>query len=160
MTTMAQLVKSARLEFTPALEKIGFIHHGKLCFSMVNSEGIHKTILSSLSYGENLTFYVTCFVKEYAPHKMKNFPYNINYTSGGELGENLLCGELWEVDSLDNINLIFKDILSNITLYALPWFEKINTRQDYVNAMTADAKERAEDNDRMEAILTPPLDEQ
>lgn len=160
MTTITQLVKRGKKNFIPLLEDLGFTDHDRLSFSRKTDEGVYQLILADLSYGVNLKFHITCIVKEYAPHKMDNFPRNINLTCGGRLGEGLVTGELWDVEELDEIDSIFEDITQNIIEHALPWFETINTRQDYVNAMTADARERAEDNGRMEAILTPPLDEQ
>lgn len=73
MTTIAQLVKQAKIKFIPEMEKLAFFHHGKLCFSIKDPEDIYKVILSDLSYGENLKFHVTCIVKDNAPNKMENF---------------------------------------------------------------------------------------
>ncbi|MBF7073960.1 hypothetical protein ISG33_11170 [Glaciecola sp. MH2013] len=153
MTTIAQLVKHSKKSLIPSLEEHGFSHCGKLCFVRETEGGVYHILFANLSYGENFGFQVTCFVEEHNPKKMKNFPFEVNIFCGGNLGEGLIAGELWEVDTLDNIEEVFDDVLCNIKSYALPWFETVQTREDYVREIYPHIKEKLEAEGRLDAVL-------
>jgi len=153
MTTIAQLTKAAKESFIPAIEKYGFKHYGKLVFSRVVGDGVHQVIAAELSYGENLKFIITCFVEEFDPKYMERYPMNIPITSGGELGEALLAGELWEVDTLNNIDKVFEDVEINVIKYALPWFSTVESRKDYVRVLYPHLKEKLEEQNRISFVL-------
>lgn len=153
MTTITQLAKAGKSYFIPAIENIGFKHYGKLVFAQEVGDGVHQVISAELSYGENLKFFITCFVKEFDPKYMDKYPMKIPITSGGDLGEGLLAGELWEVESLENIENIFRDVVKNIEAHAMPWFNTVNTRKDYVRALYPHLKEKIEEKGKLDLVL-------
>lgn len=154
MTTITQIVKAGKVSFIPSMLELGFEHHGKLCFSKCTSSGVHHIISSNLSYGENLTFHVTCIVAEYSPQKMENFPFNVPVTSGGELGEDLIAGELWEVGDVSVLENVLSDVLSKVRDFAMPWLESVQSREDYVRELYPHLREKLEALDRLDAVLT------
>lgn len=153
MTTLAELVKAGKCNFVPKLESYGFEHHGKLQFSKVTGQGVHQLIRAELSYGENLIFLINCFVPEYNLKYMENYPSQIPIVTGGDLGEDLVCGELWEVDELDNIDEIYLDVIKNLEKYAFPWFERVQTRKDFFNELFPHLKEDLENSDNLQNVL-------
>lgn len=153
MTTISQLTKAGKKEFIPAIEKFGFKHYGKLVFSREVGDGVHQVIAAELSYGENLKFIVTCFVEEFEPKYMEKYPMNIPITSGGDLGEGLVAGELWEIETLDDIDKVFNDIVHNVIDYALPWFSAVESRDDYVRVLYPHLKEKLEEQGKLDLVL-------
>lgn len=153
MTTITQLTKAGKNKFIPAIEKLGFKHFGKLIFVRETEGGVHQVISPDLSYGENLKFYVTCFVEEFDSKYMDKYPTRIPLTSGGRLGEGLLAGELWDVETLDNVESIFDDIFQNIQKHAVPWFDSVQTRKDYVRVLYPHLKEKLEDQGKLDIVL-------
>lgn len=154
MTTITQLEKAGKSYFIPAIEKIGFRHYGKLIFAREVGDGVHHLIMAELSYGENLKFIITCFVEEYNPEYMDNYPMKIPITSGDDLGEDLLAGELWEVETLDNVEDVFTDVIQNIEMYAMPWFNSVQTRKDYIRVLYPYLKEKLEEQGKLDLVLT------
>lgn len=114
MTTIAQLVRSAKSRLIPYLESKGFQHYGKLAFAKVVGNGVHQVISAELSHGENLKFNVRCFVEEYGAKYMEKYPFNIPITCGGRLGEEPIAGELWDVGRLDGIEHVWADVVKKL----------------------------------------------
>lgn len=134
----------------------GFVHHGtRLQFSRIVGDGVHQIISGGLSYGANLKFSVTCFVEEFDPECMNNYPTEIPMTCGGGLGEGLLARELWEVGEDDgcDLNEIFEDVIRNIDEHALPWFETVRTRAAYVEALYPHFREELVQTGRLDSVL-------
>lgn len=153
MTKIAQLVKEGRNSLIPQMEEVNFTHHGKLVFARTVGDGVHQIMAAELSYGENLKFSITCFVEEYEANYMEKYPFRIPITCGGRLGEDLIAGELWEVDDLENINDVYDDVYENFKLHALPWFERINCRKAYVDALYPHLREKLEESGRLNEVL-------
>lgn len=154
MTTITQLTKAGKNNFIPAIENLDFKHYGKLIFAREVGDGVHQVIGAELSYGENLKFIITCFVEEFDSKYMDKYPMKIPITSGGDLGEELLAGELWEVDTLDDVESIFSDVVQNIEAHAIPWFDSVQTRKDYIRVLYPHLKERLEEQGKLDLVLS------
>lgn len=153
MATINQLVKIAKIKFVPFMEEKGFVHHGKLEFSRSAGDGVYQLILGELSYGENLKFRVTCFVPEFDIHYMEQFPKKIPTTCGGRLGEGLVATELWDVSDLAMVERVFDEVVSCVKRYALPWFDEVNSRMSYVDALYPHLREKIIAEGKVNEIL-------
>ena len=154
MTTLRQLERAAKKSFVRQMNDRGFDYHRNLEFSRTTPAGVIQLVSGGVSYGANLTFSVTCVVPEFRQDILDDFPSNVPMTCGGGLGEGLLTAELWDVENLDEERLehVLDEVLAEIDAHAIPWFESVMTREQYVRAMFPHLRKRAENDGRLEAI--------
>jgi hypothetical protein len=155
LTTGVQFLREAKkYGLVKNLADRGFKHLKGLYFYRLHGENIHQLISGGASYGENLTFSITCIVDELDSKYVDNFPLNVRMLCGGGFGDEYFTPELWEIGMLDNCEEISQSIITVFDGYPSKWFNSINTRAKFVEALYPHIREKYEENGAINKVLT------
>ncbi|MBU2891852.1 hypothetical protein KO495_00780 [Colwellia sp. D2M02] len=154
MTTLKKIEKTAKSNLIPHLESdFGFEHFSSMIFSRLRSEDIYDFVIFDVTRGGNLRVIVTCSVVELEPDMLENFPRGGGIMIGGYLTDEGVdfTGDYW---SLENIETDLNEIVQLLEKYAIPWFDSIKTRQNYLDNMYDYVKEQCS-AEEIYALLNP-----
>jgi hypothetical protein len=136
MTTKAELKKFAKPYFTAELQKRGFSVTPKSYSYVRNVNDVwHLIIPEFTADGTQMDLLVTVWVPEFSlqPYELGNLPNEVAICCGGRLGKSGPSStnyDLWPAKSLEECNASFPLILKRFDEVAVPWFDRIQTRED------------------------------
>ncbi len=141
MVTLKQIEQVAKQGFISELESRGFTYFPTLYFARIRGEDIYNVIIFERTKGGHLKVFITCWTPEFCPDDVDTFPRSVSLEIGGFLTEKGIerISEMWE---LSNLDFLMNLILKLIDKYAIPWFDSIKTRQDYIDELFDDVKEQ------------------
>jgi len=155
LTTGIQFLREAKKHgLVDNLADRGFKHLKGLYIYRFYGEGIHQLILGSASYGENLTFDITCIVDEIDSRYVRNFPINVPLLCGGGFGDEYFTPELWEIATLDNVGEISQSIVDVFDGFPKKWFDSVSTRQKFVDELYPHIREKYEESGAIKKVLS------
>lgn len=142
MTTLAQLKKYAKAYFTPELQKRGFTIGPKrpIYWRRIEDDIYHMMWLDLDRAHEQVRVMVHAWVPEGQPNYDGRFPDGAGMFAGNYLDPRGLdiSAFYWDVQDEARAQASFKDILAVIDAIALPWFDRVKTRQDLIKVIRPD----------------------
>jgi len=155
LTTKAQFLTEAKKHgLISAMESRGFEHLKGLDFFRKYGEDIYQLLSGGVSYGENLTFDITCIVPELNPKYMVNFPINVPLVCGGGFGDEYFTPELWEIGTMNDVENTVSSILKVFDGFPIQWFNSIKTRKDFTKALFPHIREKAIKDGVINSVLS------
>ena len=133
MTTYAQLDKLAKqVGFVAEMAKRGFAHHRKFCFVRTR-EPFYDVVNGEIySSGNDMRVWVDCWTPM-NDNDLKKFPYGTGVMTGGKISPEALPDWWdWPIQNESKIKETLAILLTVIDRYALPWFDHIQTSEDYM----------------------------
>ena len=135
MTTYAQLDKLGKeIGFISEMKRRGFVHHKKFCFVRDRHPFYDMVTGQIFSTGGSMRVWVTCWSPAvYEEFDMKEFPSRAAVLTGGAISpEGFPEWHDWPIENQSQTKTSLATLLVVIDRYAIPWFDRIQTADDYL----------------------------